>query len=246
MRKGGLLFMKARKQRWDKSLRVTIILLIFYLSLLPIGYLQADNVDDLIQQLSQEDVYVRMHAAKKLGDIGDARAVQPLIAVIGDEKAGIRAALALVQIGKPSVDPLIVVLKHESPIARRNAAIALGKIGDVRGVNSLIYVLKDNDLIVRRNAAKALGEIRDTSAVEPLIDALTDKVPVVRRYAALALGEIKDKRAVSPLICALGDNDAIVRMNAATALNRMGISDTYSDTYIAYICSHKTIKAGKK
>ena len=91
-----------------------------------------------------------------------------------------------------------------------------------------------------------MGEIRDTSAVEPLVDALIDKVSVVRRYAALALGEIKDKRAVSPLICALSDNDAIVRMNAATALNRMGISDTYSDTYIAYICSHKTIKTGKK
>jgi HEAT repeat protein len=218
--------MKARYQQWNKTLRATIILLIFYSSLFPVGYLQADNVDDLIQRLNQENVYVRMQAAKRLGDIGDARAVQPLIAVLNDEKAGIRAADALVQIGKSSVEPLIVTLKSKSPIARRNAAIALGKIGDIRGVNSLIYALRDNDLIVRRNAAQALGEIRNTRAVEPLINALTDKVPIVRRYAASALGEIEDKRAVSALIGALTDNDAIVRINAATALNHMGISNT--------------------
>jgi HEAT repeat protein len=218
--------MKAKNQRWDKSLRITIILLIFYFSLLPVGYLQADKVDYLIQQLNQGDVYVRMHAAKKLGDIGDSRAVQPLIAVLNDDKTGIRAADALAQIGKPSVEPLTDALKHESPIGRRNAALALGKIGDDRGVNSLIHALKDSDLIVRRNAVQALGEIRDTSAVEPLIDALTDKVPVVRRYAASALGEIEDKRAVLPLIGALKDYDAIVRINAASALNHMGITDT--------------------
>jgi len=81
--------------------------------------MQGDSVDELIQQLNQENVYVRMHAAKKLGDIGDARAVQPLIAILKDEKAGIRAASALEQIGKPSVGPLIVALKDESSIARR-------------------------------------------------------------------------------------------------------------------------------
>lgn len=218
--------MKAKNQQWDKTLRITISFLIFYFSLLPVGYLQADNVDDLIQQLNHGDVYVCMHAAKKLGDIGDARAVQPLISILNDEEAGIRAADALAQIGKPSVESIIVAMKSENPIARRNAAIALGKIGDNRGVNSLIHALRDNDLIVRRNAAQALGEIQDTSAVKPLINALSDKVPIVRRYAASALGEIEDKRAVAPLTSALTDNDAIVRINAAAALNRMGISDT--------------------
>jgi HEAT repeat protein len=218
--------MRYRTQGLSKSFMLTMTILVIYFYLLPCRYLRADNVDELIQQLNGENVYVQMYAAKKLGDRGDTRAVQPLIAALKDEKAGIRAADALVQIGKPSVDLLIVALKDENPLARRNAAMALGEIGDIRAINSLIGALKDEDPIVRRNSARALGELRNNSAIEPLIAALKDKVGVVRREAALALGDIKDKRAVKPLMNSLGDSDAIVRINATTALKEMGIPET--------------------
>jgi HEAT repeat protein len=180
----------------SKGAKLTLIALVISFCLLPIGYLQAANFDELIQQLKSEDLIVRLHVIKALGETKDARAVEPLIANLKDGKCGCMTANALVKIGKPSVGPLITALKDESPIARRNAAMALGKIKDASAVDPLIATLKDENPIVRRNAAMALGEIKDTSAVEPLSAALKDKSPVVRRNASIALKEMGKPEAV--------------------------------------------------
>jgi len=177
-------------QGLNKRLAIMIIMLVVFACLLPIGYSQAANTDELIQQLNQNDVIARLHAVMALGETKDARAVEPLIAVLKDGKCGLQAANALAKIGKPSVPPLITALKSDSPVARRNAAMALGKIKDASAVKPLIVALNDENPIVRRNAANALGEIRDNSAVEPLTSALKDDSPIVRRNATLALKEM--------------------------------------------------------
>jgi HEAT repeat protein len=174
----------------NKRLTIMFIMFVVFACLLPIGYSQAANTDELIQRLNQDDVIARLHAVKALGEIKDARAVEPLSAVLKDSKCGLQAANALANIGRPSIPSLVTALKNNSPIARRNAAMALGKIKDASAVKPLIVALDDENPIVRRNAAKALGEIRDNSAVEPLTSALKDDSPIVRRNAALALKEI--------------------------------------------------------
>jgi HEAT repeat protein len=173
--------------RLDKKFGLMLIMLIVSICILQIGYLQASNVDELVQRMNQNNTVTRLHAIKALGEAKDARAVDPLIAVLKDEKCGITAANALAKIGQPSVAPLFTALKDDNPVARRNAAMALGKIKDSTAVKPLIAALNDENPIVRRNAAKALGEIQDNRAVEPLTAALNDNSPVVRRNAALAL-----------------------------------------------------------
>lgn len=210
-------------------IKLTIILLFFSLCLLPFGHLQADDVDKLVQDLTNEDVMVRLNAAKALGEIKDARAVEPLIMALKDETCGSMAANALVNIGKPAVPSLIAALKDDDPIVRRNATKALVEIKDTGAVEPLINSLKDSDLIVRRNAAKALGEIKDTRAVEPLIASLKDEGAVVRRNAAEALGKIRDSRATESLVACLKDGDAIVRKNAALALKEIGAPGSIAD-----------------
>jgi HEAT repeat protein len=210
-------------------IKLTIILAFISLCLLPFGHLQADDIDKLVQNLTNEDVIVRLNAAKALGEMKDARAVEPLIMTLKDEKCGSMAANALVKIGKPSVSPLIAALKDDDPIVRRNATKALGEIKDAGAVEPLINSLKDSDLIVRRNAAKALGEIKDMRAVEPLIVSLKDDSAVVRRNAAESLGEIKDSRATESLVTCLKDGDAIVRKNAALALKEIGAPGSVAD-----------------
>ena len=86
----------------------------------------------------------RRGAAEALGNIGDARAVEPLIKALGEDKSEVRWP----------------------------AAGALGKIGDKRAVDPLIEELGDDDESVNSSAAEALGEIGDARAVEPLIKAL--------------------------------------------------------------------------
>jgi HEAT repeat protein len=174
-----------------KGARITMIILVISFCLLFVGYLQAADVDKLVQQLKDGDLIVRLHTIKALGDTKDARTVESLIANLKDDECGCTAANALAKIGKPSVEPLITALRAESPIARRNAAMALGKIKDVSSVKSLIITLKDGNPIVRGNAAMALGKINDPVAVDPLMTALIkDENPVVRRNAALALKEM--------------------------------------------------------
>ena len=84
---------------------------------------------------------------------------------------------------------------------RRDAAEALGQIGDARAVGPLIAALRDDISSVRQAAAEALGQIGDTSAVEPLIAALRAASLGVRRAAADALGQIGDRRALEPRSC---------------------------------------------
>ncbi len=71
------------------------------------------------------------------------------------------AVTAIVGIGKPAVPELIKTLRSESPLARRQAALALSRIGpDAKdAVDELIVALDDQDATVRKAAARALGNI---------------------------------------------------------------------------------------
>ncbi|MCK4905380.1 HEAT repeat domain-containing protein, partial [bacterium] len=83
---------------------------------------------------------------------------------------------ALIRIGKPAVESLIIVLKDKhSNYARSRAIKVLGKIGDSQALKPLIAVLKDKDWDIRWRTAKALGELGDSSAIKPLTIALKDE-----------------------------------------------------------------------
>ncbi|MBU1662625.1 MAG: HEAT repeat domain-containing protein [Chloroflexi bacterium] len=117
------------------------------------------DVNGLIEALSYEkDANVRLAAAWALGMIGDPRAVEPLIATLGDQ-----------------------------PNVREVAAKALGKIADPRAVEPLIAALQDENWGVQGTTAKALGEIGDTRAVKPLITALHYADKSTRWYITQAL-----------------------------------------------------------
>ena len=63
---------------------------------------------------------------------------------------------------------LIQLLANQSPVVRKRAALAAGRIGDEGAVRSLTYVLeRDTDTSVRAMAAFALGEIEAESGANP-------------------------------------------------------------------------------
>ncbi|HEX7495949.1 MAG TPA: HEAT repeat domain-containing protein [Candidatus Limnocylindrales bacterium] len=208
------------------------------------------NVSGLIRALGYEkDAGIRAAAARSLGRIGDSRAVEPLIVVLGDARRDVRQAAveSLSLIGNPgAVEPLIGVLKDSDPIVRQTAAGALGKVG-APAVDPLIGALADSAAGVRQAAARALGAIGDPRAVEPLSRALTDSTAGVRQAAAKALSKLGwaperghpgvayvlvEKRqwaecvrlgapAVEPLVAALKRRDKVVGRAAADALGRI-------------------------
>jgi len=109
--------------------------------------------------------------ATALGKIKDARAVEPLIAVLKDKDSSVRseAAAALVSIGTPAVELLVATLKDKDSSVRSGSVGALGKIKDARAVEPLMDCLKkDKDPSVRSEAAAALVSI-GTPVVELLV-----------------------------------------------------------------------------
>jgi hypothetical protein len=104
----------------------------------------SEAVDPLITALEDENRYIRSAAAYALGNIGDARAVKPLLKGVKNNTWRIpRPEMkAIHKIGKPAVEPLLEELKNEDPEMRKWAAVALGGIKDSRAVEPLVTAIK--------------------------------------------------------------------------------------------------------
>lgn len=166
------------------------------------------DIEGLVKALSYnkdsnriEHIKVRKEAATALGEIGDTRAVQPLIAALVSSAPDVakEAQDALVRLGKPAVEPLISVLGRDENLSAVAAQVllriglpslqplstALGRsYGDAHLAKAVVGVL------VRLGAP----------AVEPLIAALDDNNRQVRMVVAEGLGRLGDPRAVNPLL----------------------------------------------
>ncbi|NLF77026.1 MAG: HEAT repeat domain-containing protein [Chloroflexi bacterium] len=191
-------------------------------AMVALGKMGAPVVEPLIAALNDPDKHKRQAAAEALGEIGDVRAVQPLIAALkASPLAEIAAASALAKMGAPAVEPLLVALRNSADeIDKLDKAQA--KIGPLDAEARLIAVRTVEEHGLLRRMALVLGKI-GAPAVESLLTALRDSKKEVRRAAASALGETGDARAVELLIVALRDNtDKYMRSEAAEALGKIG------------------------
>ena len=113
----------------------------------PAGQLTVEQAIANLQQ--REDLGLRYYAAWWLGKfrVREAAAIEALLAAIEDEEDRTSDG------GYP---------------LRRNAATALGKLGDRGAVKPLIRCLACPDFYVRESAAQALEMIGDTTAIPPL------------------------------------------------------------------------------
>lgn len=185
-------------------------------------------VEPLIIALA--DRYAKLDAIGALGNIRDPRAVQPLIALLEKEADGglwTDCIKALVKIGAPSVEPLIVLLSKWDSGVRRCAAEALEKLGwkpDRRETGAWYYIARCD-----WEGASAIG----IPAVKPLIEVLKMNEDAIGSGfsteviwgAPQALGKI-GAPAVKPLITALKKGDPEenwgLRMSISEALGRIG------------------------
>ncbi|NJO76255.1 MAG: HEAT repeat domain-containing protein, partial [Leptolyngbyaceae cyanobacterium RM1_406_9] len=111
--------------------------------------------------LSHSDTSLRYYAAWWLGKfrVNDPAAVEALIVALEDESD--RTELG----GYP---------------LRRNAARALGKLGDCRAVPGLVRCLENPDFYVREAAAQSLGMLGDRSCIPALIPLLAGGIAAVQ------------------------------------------------------------------
>jgi HEAT repeat protein len=142
----------------------------------------APSVEPLIVVLQDHySSHLHCETIKALGAIKDKRAVEPLLAVLRDNK-----------------------IQHHEEVVK-----ALGQIGDPVVVKPLISMLLNKDAIpIRCETIRALGSTKDKRVVEPLIDVLqqesrkpsSDREMNIILEIVVALGKIKDERAITHLV----------------------------------------------
>ena len=120
-------------------------------------------------------------------DAGLRDVTDTLVSSLSDSDEGRRTAARelLVSLGEKAVDPAVAAM--DRPEARREAAIVLGRLRNVRAVTRLVDSLDDESPPVRAAAAWALGEIRDPIAIEPLTPLTRDSSYNVRAAASNAI-----------------------------------------------------------
>ena len=183
------------------------------------------TVEQAIANLQSDDLGLRFYAAWWLGRfrVKDPAAVEALIAALDDEADRTEAG------GYP---------------LRRNAARALGKLGDRRAVAPLIKCLGCPDFYVREAAAQSLEMLGDTAGNATLIQLLRNEIPgtlpapeqndLVQPYDAIleALGTLQATEAI-PLIQPFLEYPILrVQYAAARALYQLTRNATYGERLV--------------
>lgn len=172
----------------------------------------------------QKDARLRNDAARALGELADARAVEPLFLALSDADAPVRdsAGQALMRVGLPAASRLVATLRNPRSPLRVAAARLLGGIGGSEAMQALLEAADDPDWHVREAATEALGSFRDAKAIKALLVGLKDLDWNVCAAAARALGRLKEASAVIRLVETLKHAHPEVRQATREALAKMG------------------------
>ncbi|HSB08156.1 MAG TPA: HEAT repeat domain-containing protein [Blastocatellia bacterium] len=126
----------------------------------------AERTGALIEALNDKSPEVRGAAAVSLGDHADARAIAPLADALGDKSAFVRAqaarALGVNGISAAQAVSKLINLLNSDPDneVKRQAATALGRIGDRAALEPLERARRDKDPYLAQAALDAIRQIR--------------------------------------------------------------------------------------
>jgi HEAT repeat protein len=152
------------------------------------------------------------------GKNADPATINSLIAELADQDgtARQRARLALVEIGKSAMAPLMEALTDPNDDVRWEAAKALGQIGDPKVAPALVSALEDENSGVRWLAAEGLIAL-GREGLAPLLQALEKRPDSgwLRQGAHHVLHDLAGKGLsdlVSPMLTALEDVEPTVEV----------------------------------
>jgi HEAT repeat protein len=234
------------------------------------------SVDSLIEAVKSEDFItysvgdilaynyqwdVQCKAIESLGEIGDERAVEPLISILNngydDDPSVIFNTLGKLGNDK-SVQFLIEKLKDDEPHIRRMAVRALGNFAayDRSVLDALINSLLDENSSVKIESAKVLSNSKNTGRIlVPLILLLKDRDKEVRKEVMRIISKMGDEKVAEYIIPLLQDDDTDVRRLAVELLGSTGnkrvansiiqLLDDEDDVVIEAINTLKKLKASE-
>jgi len=198
----------------------------------------AAGTDLLVEALGDSEPTVRAAAAFGLGLVKDARAVEPLLALVRSVPAaeqGPPQAEAVTAIAKIGGDEGAAALRGllgsgatagvPTSLAQSTALLEAWRLGARAPVPALLGFAEDPDLGARWHALYSLARLRVARAVPALVRALDDAAPLVRAVAARGVSRaLTDSARLDPQTVAarlqplVADRDPQLRVNALRAL----------------------------
>jgi HEAT repeat protein len=121
--------------------------------------------------------------------------------------------------GGPHIRGMLV---DEMSIVRAQAALTLGKLGDLAAVDGLIIALGDLNPEVQEAAITALSSLDPKVVFEKLVPYLRNGNPQYMYLAAETLGLLRLEDAVKPLTTLLEDPRDVIREVAVKSIGRIG------------------------
>jgi HEAT repeat protein len=189
------------------------------------------DCETLIATLDNPDENIRDAAIQALAKLGDLRAVEPLKALLEQNKNSNVACLilrAISQLGQPVKPDILEMLQSPDVQVRKNAISILlfikDHIEDEQLLAALLAAFKtEPDKSIRASLVFALARFQDKSAVEPLLPyLLSDSSSWVRMFIATAAGDLGSAIAITNLLLALEkDTAGEVRIEAGIALGKL-------------------------
>ena len=182
--------------------------------------------------LEHDSPAVRRRAVELLSKIADARAMDYLIAHLGDsdlgvDNAAVDALAALARRHPDLRDPLqrraARAAAGRDPLTRANALSLLFEIGSEEFRSRVSTASKDEDSVVRARAVTLAARSLDVS-LAPLFDhALADENALVRQAAVVAIAATPyPSSRREAILASLQDDDLWVRAAACRGLGAMG------------------------
>ena len=215
-------------------------------ALLKIG---SPAVLQVIPVLNHEKTLVRTAVADLLGELGDKRAIEPLLAALDDRSIRASVTKALAKLAdKRTEKSLRALLNDREYSVRIWAAVALVKLGEDEMLEQIKPLAKSKEVVDRRLAISALGETREPKVFETVRDALQDDDYFVRREAVIALSKIGNDQAMDAIVPLMKDHsqERYVRsavIEALEALDWQPRTDTEEAHYL--VANDKWIEVTK-
>lgn len=191
-----------------------------------LGKLRAvDAVPRLIELLEDEVTGVDSAAATALGQIGDPRALMPLIEQLKKHKSSVYSiSAALYHYGEKVVLPLTEVLfDADAEKVHDLALMELGMLKDQRAIRHILRYLDTLPNTINKCAAiTALGRLKAEEAVSRIAEIFRTATDFdIRNSSSAALAEIGNRQAIESLLRELDGGTAENQHAAALAFGQL-------------------------
>jgi HEAT repeat protein len=172
-----------------------------------------ESLPDLYAALQDQDPAVRRSVVKALDSYHDMSSLEGLLSALRDPDLLVQdyATTALANLHPDSYPYVRGGIRDPDPLVRKNAVIAMRKMGDERAVPEIIAALGDPDPDVRMFAVTALIQFKDPRAIRPLINRLKqdEEIGWLASFAFMEIGG----ESVDELLLATGDDSFCLTRN---------------------------------